>query len=300
MSKLIDLSGAKFGRWTVLEKAQKHPGNKKTYWKCKCDCGTVKDVDSFILRNGCSKSCGCLQKDIARKIANKKLHKPVHGDSRTRLYSIWRSMKERCYNEAHMHYKHYGGKGIHVCDEWKNSFPSFKKWAIENGYNDGLSIDRIDNNHGYFPENCRWIPLKDQPKNRCTNHFVSVNGERLTVSDCARKYGIAISTVRYLDDKGKDISTYVPRTKEHHDTKHQCRWCNNLVTGNGIYCTVKKKEKSENSTKQVNHCKHFEFNEIDAYNMDHKYHPKRQMPRDSANTQIEGQMSIEDYLEGGM
>lgn len=122
-----------------------------------------------------------------------------------RLYRIWSSMKQRCYNANHKYYKHYGGRGITICEAWKKDYDTFARWAIESGYSDVMSIDRIDNDKGYCPENCRWIYYKDQPKNRRTNHRVVVNGEEMNVSDVARIYGIPISTVCYRDKHGFDI-----------------------------------------------------------------------------------------------
>lgn len=122
-----------------------------------------------------------------------------------RLYRIWSSMKQRCNNPNHKHYKHYGGRGIGICKEWESDFDVFAEWAMENGYSDTMSIDRIDNDKGYCPDNCRFIYYKDQPKNRKTNHRVVVNGEEMNVSDVSRLYGIPISTVCHRDKHGIDI-----------------------------------------------------------------------------------------------
>ena len=131
----------------------------------------------------------------------------IHGDTGKRLYRIWRSMKNRCYNQSHKYYKHYGGKGITICDEWKNDYVKFKEWAMQNGYDDTMSIDRINNNKGYEPSNCRFIYYRDQPKNRDCNHRVVVDGVEMNVSDVSRKYGIPISTVCYRANRGRNILT---------------------------------------------------------------------------------------------
>lgn len=122
-----------------------------------------------------------------------------------RIYRIWLSMRQRCNNSSHKYYRLYGGRGIKVCDEWQNDYDAFAEWAIQNGYSDTMSIDRIDNDKGYCPDNCRWIYYKDQPKNRRTNHRVVVNGKEMNVSDVSRIYNIPISTVCYRDKRGFDI-----------------------------------------------------------------------------------------------
>lgn len=123
----------------------------------------------------------------------------------SRIYRIWCSMKQRCNNPNHKYYKHYGGRGIAVCDQWQNDFDAFAEWAYANGYSDTMSIDRIDNDKGYEPSNCRFIYYKDQPKNRRTNHKVVVDGKEMNVSDVSRMYGIPISTVCYRANHGFDI-----------------------------------------------------------------------------------------------
>ena len=117
-----------------------------------------------------------------------------------RLRKIWESMKERCYYTKHIHYKSYGGRGITVCEEWMEYLP-FAKWAFRNGYSDNLTIDRINVNGNYEPCNCRWIPMSEQHSNKRTNHYIDVNGEKMTISQCAKKYDIPKSTVRYWANK---------------------------------------------------------------------------------------------------
>lgn len=158
MSKLIDLTGQRFERLVVLERDTKT--KKKGVWVCLCDCGKITHSDGWQLRNGVTKSCGCLQKENCGND-----HR-THGGSKTRLYRIYHKMRERCYRRTNDNYKYYGALGITICKEWLNDFAEFAKWAIQNGYAENLTIDRIDNEKGYCPENCRWVTIQEQQKNR--------------------------------------------------------------------------------------------------------------------------------------
>jgi hypothetical protein len=141
MKRYKDEIGKKYGKLTVISKYDRQ--NRIIRWLCKCDCGNECIVSGVSLRSGNTKSCGCL------------VHK--HDSSYTRLYGIYRHMKQRCYNENADQYKYYGARGIEICSEWLNDFVVFKKWAYDNGYNDNLSIDRIDKDKNYDPTNCQWI-----------------------------------------------------------------------------------------------------------------------------------------------
>jgi hypothetical protein len=164
MSKRIDLTGQIFGRLTVIEYAEGK--EKDARWICKCECGKVKIVRSSCLRYGQAKSCGCIEAE------NKKQRATIHGmayryrkSHYERLYVIWLNMKQRCRNPKCVSYKNYGGRGISVCKDWFEFIP-FRDWALENGYRDDLSIDRIDNDKGYRPDNCRWADAITQANNR--------------------------------------------------------------------------------------------------------------------------------------
>lgn len=188
--KIDDLTGKRFGKWIVLGEAPSRwssAGNKRHYWKCRCDCGTIREVVRTSLVSGRSTSCGCVHSEIARTVLAQTA--TTHGWSKTRLYKIWSGMKKRCNNPKSNNYCDYGGRGISVCREW-NNFEPFRDWAIANGYNDNLSIDRIDNDGNYEPNNCRWASAKQQSNNRRSNKKLTYNGVTKTISEWADYYCI--------------------------------------------------------------------------------------------------------------
>lgn len=199
MSRLIDLSGQRFGRLLVIERdTSKSPKERKyrTLWKCKCDCGKEVVVWANNLVRGHTLSCGCykIETFIGRETE--------HGMSDTRLYEIWKGMRRRCLDPKRNSYHNYGGRGIVVCADWENDFGAFQKWAVENGYKDGLTVDRKNNDGPYSPENCKWASIKEQANNRRTNRYIDVFGEHLTISEAAQKYGIKPCTIRARIEHG--------------------------------------------------------------------------------------------------
>lgn len=198
-SKAIDLTGRKFGKLSVICKDQPiQKEDRKVYkWICKCDCGNTVSIRQSSLLSGATKSCGCITK-------NKK-----YGDiGKHRLKDIWHSMRERCENPNHKSYKHYGLRNIGVCEEWKDpdtGYIAFYNWAMNNGYKIGLTIDRIDVNGNYTPDNCRWISNLSQQRNKRTNRYVEYNGEVKCISEWAEIYNLKTDTLSYRLKHGWDI-----------------------------------------------------------------------------------------------
>ena len=194
MRKNEDLTNQKFGRLLALKYYGKSKDNR-SIWTCKCDCGNIINVMSKSLKSGNTKSCGCLHREMMQNRKGNKCNFYKHGKTNTRLFYIWQGMKHRCYNVLDKHYKFYGGKGIKVCDEWLEDFINFYNWAITNGYREDLTIDRIDVNGNYEPENCRWATAKEQANNRSNNRFVTYNEETHTLSEWSKITGIKSDTL---------------------------------------------------------------------------------------------------------
>lgn len=156
--KLIDMTGQRFGSWLVVRQDGNTPRGAAK-WLAVCDCGTQKSIHGADLRTGKSKSCGCLMASLLSSRSK------THGATKTRIYNIWKCMRARCNNPDHPQRRDYGGRGISVCSDW-DRFETFRDWAFENGYSEGLSIERIDVNQGYFPGNCTWADASVQSANR--------------------------------------------------------------------------------------------------------------------------------------
>lgn len=176
----LDISGCKFGKLTAINCVEKI--NYTAKWLCKCDCGNEKITRIDSLMSGACKSCGCLNRNRKMK------HGGAKVCDRDRLYGVWQSMKQRCYNQNSTKYKNYGARGITVCDGWLNNYSAFREWALNNGYNKDAkhgecTLDRIDNNKGYSPDNCRWVSMKIQDNNKSVNKYYEYNGESHTLSE---------------------------------------------------------------------------------------------------------------------
>lgn len=195
MSKYHDLTRKRYGRLTVIELAGRD-SRGKVMWKCQCDCGNTTVVRADCLRDGNTASCGCLQKERMRDWAT------THGGSGTRLHTIWLGMRSRCFCHSDHAYHNYGARGITICDEWRDSFEAFRDWALANGYRDDLTIDRIDNDGNYCPENCRWETKKQQSNNERKNRWITHNGEKHTIAQWSELTGINPETLRGRLNKG--------------------------------------------------------------------------------------------------
>lgn len=195
MAKYIDLTGKKFGRLTVIDKTYKETKNGKKYvcWNCLCDCGETVQVYTGALNSGSTQSCGCLSRENSLK----------HGGKGTRLYNIWIAMKARCKNQNRPEYKNYGGRGISVCDKWEK-FSSFREWAVSNGYADDLTIDRIDVNGNYCPENCRWATIKQQANNKRNSIKVKIGEETHSIDEWSEISSVSSNAIRKRISAGWD------------------------------------------------------------------------------------------------
>lgn len=157
------LTGKRFGRLLVLGRVENHRtkgGKSQVQYKCQCDCGNIIVARGESLCSGNTKSCGCYEHDVHIAMNT------THGKTGIRLYRIWQGMKQRCYYKKSTYYKDYGGRGISICDEWKNDFQVFYNWAMSHGYSDKLSIDRINVDGNYEPSNCRWATNSEQQLNK--------------------------------------------------------------------------------------------------------------------------------------
>jgi len=211
--------GTRFGAWTVIgpstREARRTPGgtNYVVRYPCRCDCGTERAVRAFKLLSN-SKSCGC-QTAAQRPIA--------HGENRvgkrTRLYSTWDGMRQRCSNPRHYQFMLYGGRGITVCPEW-SSFQSFQQWALASGHQPGLQIDRIDNDRGYSPDNCRWVTDAQNKRNTSVNQIIEAYGERKCATDWALdpratvKPGTMVYRMRKLNMAAEEAISSPRRTRK--------------------------------------------------------------------------------------
>jgi len=176
MPAFKDLSGQKFGKLTAIKRVGKD-SQGTSLWHCLCDCGNTSTVRVSALKNGGTKTCGCSYGEAGI----------THGLSRKPIYSVWQAMIQRCHNSSNPAYKYYGVRGITVCDKWRNSFQAF---FDDMGHAEkGMSIDRIDNDKGYSPDNCKWATLKEQANNKRDNRYITHNGITKTICDWSISLG---------------------------------------------------------------------------------------------------------------
>lgn len=200
--RVRDLTGDRYGKLRVIKRDENRSG--RAYWICECDCGNIVSVRGSRLVDGVTKGCGCMK------------NKGTHGDAPRggikRLYRIYNNMLSRCNNPNSSEYSNYGGRGICVCKEWSDDYMAFKEWAIENGYSDELSIDRLNVNGNYEPDNCRWATRKEQSNNKSNHILITLNDVTLNAKQWSKKLGINYQTVVARYRKGlaaKDILSTV-------------------------------------------------------------------------------------------
>lgn len=184
MAKFIDLTGQRFGRLTVIERDTSR--TDRVYWWCRCDCGNITSVVARDLRNGKTKSCGRHSKGHL-----------THGLSHTKIYQKWIGMRMRCFNPNCERYPNYGGRGITVCDEWRNNFQAFYDYVskLEHFGEDGYTLDRINNDGNYEPGNVRWATDEQQRRNRTDNHYINIDGNQMILMDVARAANVTTRTI---------------------------------------------------------------------------------------------------------
>lgn len=202
MAKHKDMTGQRIGRLTVLYRVE-NDAQQNAQWMCRCDCGKEKVVRGGSLRQHKTLSCGCLHDEKASERMTDMLTK--HGLSKTPLYRVWGSMIDRCSRSTCRSFHRYGGRGITVCDEWRDDFAAFYSWAMSNGYRKGLEIDRVDNDGPYAPWNCRWIPSKENCRNTSVCVPVSIvdlsTGQTVTastISEASSITGVGQNTIRRM------------------------------------------------------------------------------------------------------
>ena len=183
-----DLKSKRYGQLTVVEKVK----NRRSAWLCKCDCGNTVVLTTFYITKAGRKSCGCLNIQNRGNIGQRS---KTHGSTNTKLYKIWCGMKERCHNPNYEYYARYGGRGIKICEEWNNSFSAFQKWAYDNGYDPALSgrvqsIDRINTDGDYCPDNCKWSTQKEQVRNRSNSVNMIADGQIVNPYEFCEKHNI--------------------------------------------------------------------------------------------------------------
>ncbi len=197
MPRIRDLTGQRFGRISVIKRAENK--GKQVAWLCLCDCGAEFVTRSDNITSGATQSCGCFNREQSSKKHRR------HGGSGTRLYAIWIKVKSRCNDTNNDRYSDYGGRGITVCQEWQDSFEAFRDWSLANGYSDDRTIDRKDVNGNYEPSNCRWITNQEQQNNRRDNHYIAHNGETHTITEWARIRGLSENALVHRIQRGWDV-----------------------------------------------------------------------------------------------
>lgn len=201
MANFKDMTGININNLKVIKRVENYKDGK-AQWLVECHCGNEFKAIGKHLRNGSIKSCGCLK---SKRMTEYGKAKATHGDSKSRLFSIWLGMKKRCYYKKSVSYKNYGGRGIRVCHEWKNDYSNFKLWAMNNGYDESLTLDRVDNDGNYEPNNCRWASYLMQSRNKRNNVLSEYKGKLRTRAEIAELTGLSYDTIRRREQSGVDF-----------------------------------------------------------------------------------------------
>lgn len=225
LGRAKDIRGNRYGHWTVLERAE-NGKNGTLRWLCKCDCGTIRSVDANHLKRGDTTNCGCIARANTswRNIFLHRTHGGTTNQFDRRLYNVYLGIHKRCEKPYSKNYRIYGARGIKVCDEWsgEHGYENFREWAVPAGYDPyaprgKCTLDRIDNDGDYSPENCRWVDAKEQGNNRRDNHMITYNEETLTLTEWADRYGLKpVTLTKRLRDGWsveKALTTPVDKTK---------------------------------------------------------------------------------------
>ena len=204
----IDLTGRTFGRLTVIERAELALGERPRFarWRCRCECGAATVVRAAELRGGSTRSCGCLMRDVCSAKAR------THGESKCAPeYKSWSSIKARCYRSNHVYFKHYGGRGILMCDRWRDSYEAFLE-DMGRKPSPKHSVDRIDNDGNYEPGNCKWSTMKEQSRNTRHNSLLTIKGRTMSAIEWAEEVGINYNTLQRRVRAGwpHDEAVYAP------------------------------------------------------------------------------------------
>ena len=217
MAKFIDRTGFRYGMLTVVEYSH---ANNGAYWKCLCDCGNESIVKGGSLTIGSTKSCGC--GSIKQAITNCKssaIKRRSSYPNVRKLKELYRSIKDRCYNQNNKRYANYGGRGIKVCKEWLNDRQKFYAWVHKNKHDSKLQIDRIDNNGNYEPSNCRFVDAITQANNTTRNHFIEWGGKRLTIRQWERKLGMPRQVLQHRMDRSWDLERAMTKPVRRHPSR---------------------------------------------------------------------------------
>lgn len=192
-----DLTGQRFGRLVVVRATNERGPDGSVIWECRCECGNtcITSSNQLTRKNHSRKrSCGCLQVEMHRTRS--------HGESGSILFHKWTGMKDRCYNANAKNYEYYGGRGIAICEEWRTSYEAFRDWANSNGYKDGLSLDRIDPDKDYSPDNCRWITMSAQQGNKRSNIMIVMDGQERTLAEWCQVLDLPYKTIHARIKRG--------------------------------------------------------------------------------------------------